>query len=75
MPSPYRPSPTGGDGGADLTCLRIKHTHHVKIANDETTPSSSLQLINSTNTAAATPPPIIHNATAAARGADPDTAV
>ena len=32
-----------------------------KIANDETTPSSSLQLINSTNTAAATPPPISHD--------------
>ena len=46
-----------------------------KIANDQTTPSSSLQLINSTNTAAATPTPIIHNPTAAARGADPDTAV
>ena len=30
MPSHRRSTPTGGDGGADLTCLRIKqHTHHV----------------------------------------------
>ena len=40
-PSHRRSTPTGSDGGADLTCLRIKqHTHHVRKNCKYETPSS-----------------------------------
>ena len=63
MPSHYRSTPTGSDGGADPPCrTTTTYTHHVNNNCKYETPSS-LQLINPINTAAATPPHIIHNTT------------
>ena len=64
VPSPYRPTPTGGDGGADLTCLRnqTKQTHHLnKNCKWWNNAFAVIAIINWYGPVTPPPPPINHD--------------
>ena len=60
----YRPTPTGGDGGADLTCLRnqTKQTHHLnKNCKWWNNAFAVIAIINWYGPVTPPPPPINHD--------------